>query len=76
MTVQALHSQRCVLEPDAYCWCFTASLPQIGGDGLGDGILTELQGDGITTSHVLRAPGHPSPFTYIIVDRSGKSHNK
>eukprot|EP00882_Tetradesmus_deserticola_P005402 GHRQ01005685.1.p1 GENE.GHRQ01005685.1~~GHRQ01005685.1.p1 ORF type:complete len:493 (+),score=89.17 GHRQ01005685.1:314-1792(+) len=44
---------------------------KIGGDGLGDGILRELQRDGIDTSLVLRAAGHPSPFTYIIVDRDG-----
>lgn len=45
--------------------------PQIGGDGLGDGILSELQADGVDTSLVLRAAGNPSPFTYIIVDRQG-----
>ncbi|WIA17202.1 hypothetical protein OEZ86_014349 [Tetradesmus obliquus] len=44
---------------------------KIGGDGLGDGILSELHADGIDTSLVLRATGHPSPFTYIIVDREG-----
>ncbi|GLC72810.1 hypothetical protein PLESTF_001295700 [Pleodorina starrii] len=44
---------------------------KIGGDGLGDGILSELGADGIDTTHVLRAEGHPSPFTYIIVDRQG-----
>eukprot|EP00195_Chlamydomonas_chlamydogama_P003024 CAMPEP_0202923018 /NCGR_PEP_ID=MMETSP1392-20130828/78228_1 /ASSEMBLY_ACC=CAM_ASM_000868 /TAXON_ID=225041 /ORGANISM="Chlamydomonas chlamydogama, Strain SAG 11-48b" /LENGTH=451 /DNA_ID=CAMNT_0049616679 /DNA_START=76 /DNA_END=1431 /DNA_ORIENTATION=- len=44
---------------------------KIGGDGLGDGIITELQEDGVDTSHIMRAAGHPSPFTYIIVDRSG-----
>eukprot|EP00798_Chlamydomonas_sp_ICE-L_P024090 gene24090-9664_t len=32
-------------------------ITKIGDDGLGDGIL--------------RATGHPSPFTYIIVDRTG-----
>jgi hypothetical protein len=32
---------------------------------------SELQGDGIDTSLVLRAADHPSPFTYIIVDREG-----
>ncbi|KAG2501376.1 hypothetical protein HYH03_001164 [Edaphochlamys debaryana] len=48
-----------------------ALVTKIGGDGLGDGILTELHADGIDTQHVLRAPGHPSPFTYIIVDRQG-----
>ncbi|KXZ55104.1 hypothetical protein GPECTOR_3g258 [Gonium pectorale] len=44
---------------------------KIGGDGLGDGMLSELRADGIDTSAVLRAAGHPSPFTYIIVDRTG-----
>ncbi|KAG2424569.1 hypothetical protein HXX76_014449 [Chlamydomonas incerta] len=44
---------------------------KIGGDGLGDGIIGELHADGIDTTHVLRAAGHPSPFTYIIVDRQG-----
>jgi sugar/nucleoside kinase (ribokinase family) len=44
---------------------------QIGGDGLGDGIISELEADGVDTSLVLRAKGSPSPFTYIIVDRSG-----
>lgn len=32
---------------------------------------SELRRDGIDTAHVLRAEGHPSPFTYIIVDRTG-----
>jgi sugar/nucleoside kinase (ribokinase family) len=44
---------------------------KIGGDGVGDGILAEFQRDGVDTSCVLRAPGAPSPFTYIIVDRQG-----
>ncbi|EFJ40764.1 hypothetical protein VOLCADRAFT_84359 [Volvox carteri f. nagariensis] len=44
---------------------------KIGSDGLGDGIISELLRDGIDTTHVLRAEGHPSPFTYIIVDRQG-----
>ncbi|KAJ9528441.1 hypothetical protein QJQ45_020277, partial [Haematococcus lacustris] len=42
---------------------------KIGGDGLGDSILEELEGEGIDTRQVLRAAGSPSPFTYIIVDR-------
>lgn len=46
-------------------------LTKIGGDGLGDGIVKELQEDGVDTTHALRAAGHPSPFTYIIVDRTG-----
>lgn len=32
---------------------------------------SELHSDGIDTTHVIRAAGHPSPFTYIIVDRQG-----
>jgi hypothetical protein len=31
----------------------------------------ELESDGVDASMVLRAAGHPSPFTYIIVDKSG-----
>ncbi|KAF8065876.1 STP13 [Scenedesmus sp. PABB004] len=48
-----------------------AIVTKIGGDGLGDGIISELQADGVDASLVLRAAGHPSPFTYIIVDRAG-----
>lgn len=45
---------------------------KIGGDGLADGIVAELARDGVGSSQVLRAsPGVASPFTYIIVDRSG-----
>ena len=44
---------------------------KIGGDGVGDSILAELERDGVDTSHVLRAANAPSPFTYIIVDRLG-----
>lgn len=42
---------------------------KIGDDGLGDGIISEFQRDGVATDCILRAPGAPSPFTYIIVDR-------
>lgn len=48
-----------------------ACVTKIGGDGVGDGILAEFQRDGVDTRYVLRAPGAPSPFTYIIVDRQG-----
>jgi len=34
---------------------------------------SELQEDGVSTELLLRAAGHPSPFTYIIVDRQGGS---
>ncbi len=32
---------------------------------------SEFEEDGVDTSCVVRAEGHPSPFTYIIVDRAG-----
>jgi hypothetical protein len=44
---------------DGRCWVLAA-------------VCSELQGDGIDTSLILRAAGHPSPFTYIIVDREGE----
>ena len=44
---------------------------KIGDDGIGDGIIAELNGDGVNTDYLIRAQGHPSPFTYIIVDREG-----
>ena len=44
---------------------------KIGDDGIGDQIVAELQSDGVQTDHVLRARNAPSPFTYIIVDRTG-----
>lgn len=47
-------------------------LTKIGDDGLGDGIISELQGDGIDTSLILRGSNSPSPFTYIIVDKAGE----
>ena len=46
-------------------------ISKIGDDGIGDGIISELQADGIVTDYIIRAEGHPSPFTYIIVDREG-----
>lgn len=33
---------------------------------------SELHADGIDTSLLLREANHPSPFTYIIVDRAGE----
>lgn len=48
-----------------------AIISQIGDDAVGDAIEAELRGDGVNTSHLLRAAG-PSPFTYIIVDRQGQ----
>ena len=46
---------------------------KIGDDGLGDGIISEFQRDGVATECILRAAGAPSPFTYIIVDREGST---
>lgn len=44
---------------------------RIGDDSLGDNMLQELEDDGVGTAAVLRSERQPSPFTYIIVDRSG-----
>lgn len=49
----------------------TSLISKIGDDGIGDQIIAELQADNVQTDHVLRAKDSPSPFTYIIVDRSG-----
>ena len=46
-------------------------IAKIGDDGIGDGIVSELQADGVNTDYMIRAEGQPSPFTYIIVDREG-----
>lgn len=46
---------------------------KIGDDGIGEQILSQLQGDGVQTTHVVRGENSPSPFTYIIVDRTGMS---
>ncbi|BDA44908.1 probable ribokinase at N-terminal half [Coccomyxa sp. Obi] len=46
-------------------------ITKIGDDAVGDGIVKELENDGVNTDFVLRAKGSPSPFTYIIVDREG-----
>ncbi len=48
-------------------------IAKIGDDGIGDGIVSELQADGVNTEYIIRAEGQPSPFTYIIVDREGMS---
>ena len=34
-------------------------------------LCSELQADKVDITHVLRAANHPSPFTYIIVDKAG-----
>ncbi|KAK9808210.1 hypothetical protein WJX73_009115 [Symbiochloris irregularis] len=44
---------------------------KIGDDGIGEQMLAELNEAGVNTEFVLREPGHPSPFTYIIIDRQG-----
>lgn len=50
-----------------------ALVTKIGDDGIGDQMLQELHEVGVSTEHVLQAQGHSSPFTYIIVDREGRS---
>lgn len=44
---------------------------QIGGDGVGEQIEQELSQDHVHTDFLLKAKDHPSPFTYIIVDKTG-----
>lgn len=44
---------------------------KVGDDSIGDAIEQELNADRVQTSFLLRAKSHPSPFTYIIVDRAG-----
>lgn len=46
-------------------------LSKVGDDPMGDVVMRELEDDGVDTSGVIRAAGHPTPFTYIIVDREG-----
>lgn len=46
---------------------------KVADDSLGDEILSELQQEGIDTSHVIVAKGGVSPFTYIIVDAESKT---
>lgn len=48
-----------------------AILTKIGDDAVGDEIISEFEKEGILTESILRAKDHPSPFTYIIVDRQG-----
>ena len=45
---------------------------KIGDDGVGEQIEEELHADGVHTDFLSKAQDHPSPFTYIIVDKSGK----
>ena len=44
---------------------------KIGNDGVGEQIKQELHEDGVQTDFLLKAKDNPSPFTYIIVDKSG-----
>lgn len=46
-------------------------ISKVADDSLGAQILAELEGDGVDTRHMVVAQGGVSPFTYIIVDRSG-----
>lgn len=48
-----------------------ALVSKIGDDGIGEQIIAQLEGDGVDTSHVVRGENSPSPFTYILVDRTG-----
>ena len=47
---------------------------KVGDDSIGDEIEQELISDGVKTQFLLKAEGRPSPFTYIIVDKQGKTH--
>ncbi len=46
---------------------------KVGADSIGEEIEQELLSDGVHTSFLLKATDHPSPFTYIIVDKQGGS---
>lgn len=48
-------------------------ISKVADDSLGQQIRTELQGDGVDTTHMVIAQGGVSPFTYIIVDTAGKT---
>lgn len=47
---------------------------KVGDDSISDEIEQELLADGVKTQFLLKAEGHPSPFTYIIVDKQGNNH--
>ena len=49
----------------------TYLVSQVGDDSIGDEIEQELLSDGVKTQFLIKAEGHPSPFTYIIVDKQG-----
>ncbi|KAA6416772.1 MAG: carbohydrate kinase [Trebouxia sp. A1-2] len=44
---------------------------KVGADSIGEEIEQELLSDGVQTNFLLKATDHPSPFTYIIVDKQG-----
>lgn len=44
---------------------------KIGDDGIGEQIEQELLDDGVHLDFLLKAQEHPSPFTYIVVDKTG-----
>ena len=48
-----------------------ALVTKMGDDGVADQMLAELQEAGISTEYVLREDNHPSPFSYLLVDREG-----
>lgn len=51
----------------------THLVSKVGDDSIGDEIEQELLSDGVQTGFLLKAKGHPSPFTYIIVDKQGEA---
>ncbi len=51
----------------------THLVSKIGDDSIGEEIEQELSADGVKTGFLLKAKGHPSPFTYIIVDKQGRT---
>lgn len=52
----------------------TYLVSKVGDDSIGDETEQELLSDGVNTQFLLKAQGHPSPFTYIIVDKQGDNH--
>lgn len=49
----------------------TYLISKVGEDSIGDEIEQELLSDGVQTKFLLKAKDHPSPFTYIVVDKQG-----
>lgn len=48
--------------------CAACLASRVGADGAAEAIAGELEGDGVSTRYLTRAPAGPSPSTYIIVD--------